>query len=98
MAKLTAPIRFDHEDLQEMVEQAKREIAAACITKEQAKNMLTDIQSEIAKIDNPYKRKNDDLLLLAQHNAFYEAKSWIMDIIQDKIDVLEKELKENENQ
>ena len=36
--------------------------------------------------------------MLAQHNAFYEAESWIMDIIQDKIDVLEKELKENENQ
>lgn len=98
MAKLTAPIRFDHEDLQEMVEQAKREIAAAYITKEQAKNMLTDIRFEIAKIDNPYEGKNDDLLMLAQHNAFYEAKSWIVDIIQDKIDVLEKELKENENQ
>ena len=98
MAQLTVPIEFDHEDLQEMVEQAKREIAAACITKEQAKNMLTDIQSEIVKIDNPYEGKNDDLLMLAQHNAFYEAKSWIMDIIQDKIDVLEKELKENENQ
>ena len=39
MAQLTVPIEFDHEDLQEMVEQAKREIAAACITKEQAKNM-----------------------------------------------------------
>ena len=40
MAQLTLPIKFDHEDLQEMVEQAKREIAASCITKEQAKNML----------------------------------------------------------
>lgn len=54
MAQLTAPIEFDHEDLQEMVEQAKREIVASCITKEQAKNMLTDIRFEIAKIDNPY--------------------------------------------
>ena len=98
MAQLTVPIEFDHEDLQEMVEQAKREIAAACITKEQAKNMLTDIQSEIAKTDNPYEAKNDDLLMLAKHNAFYEAKHWIMDIIQDKIDILEKELNENENQ
>lgn len=33
MAQLKVPIEFDHEDLQEMVEQAKREIAAACITK-----------------------------------------------------------------
>ena len=98
MAQLTLPIEFDHEDLQEMVEQAKREISAACITKEQAKKMLTDIRFEIAKIDNPYEGNNDDLLMLAQHNAFYEAKSWIVDIIQDKIDVLEKELKENENQ
>lgn len=98
MAQLTVPIELDHEDLQEMVEQAKREIAAACITKEQAKKMLVDIEFEIAKIDNPYEGKNDDLLMLAQHNAFYEAKHWIMDIIQDKIDALKKELKENENQ
>lgn len=98
MAQLTLPIKFDHEDLKEMVEQAKREIAAACITKEQAKKMLVDIQFEIAKIDNPYEGKNDDLLMLAQHNAFYEAKRWIMDIIQDKIDVFKKELRENENQ
>lgn len=54
MAQLTVPIEFNHEDLQEMVEQAKREIVASCITKEQAKNMLTDIRFEIAKIDNPY--------------------------------------------
>ena len=95
MAQLTAPIEFDHEDLQEMVEQAKREITATYISKEQAKKMLVDIRFEIVKIDNPYEGKNDDLLMLAQHNAFYEAKHWIMDIIQDKIDVLEKELKEN---
>ena len=48
MAQLTLPIKFDHEDLQEMVEQAKREIAASCITKDHAKNMLTDIRFEIA--------------------------------------------------
>ena len=47
--------------------------------------MLTEIQLEIHELENPYPHDYDNLLLLAQHNAFYDAKSTIEDLVDEKI-------------
>ena len=50
--------------------------------------MLTEIQLEIHELENPYPHEKDNLLPLASHNAFYEAKSEIEDLVEEKIDAL----------
>lgn len=47
--------------------------------------MLTEIQLEIHELENPYPHDYDNLLPLAQHNAFYDAKSTIEDLVDEKI-------------
>lgn len=50
--------------------------------------MLTEIQLEIHELENPYPHDYDNLLPLAQHNAFYDAKSTIEDLVDEKINAL----------
>ena len=52
--------------------------------------MLTEIQLEIHELENPYPHDYDNLLPLAQHNAFYDAKSTIEDLVEQKIDKLKE--------
>lgn len=49
------------------------------------KAILVDLQLEIHELENPYPHDNDNLLPLAQHNAFYDAKSTIEDLVDEKI-------------
>ena len=98
MAQLTAPIAFDHDDLQRMVDEKIAEVKAQFIPKDQYEArlkadmvaMLTDIQLEIHELENPYPHDYDNLLPLAQHNAFYDAKSTIEDLVEQKIDKLKE--------
>ena len=50
--------------------------------------MLTELQLEIHELENPYPHDYDNLLPLAKHNAFYDAKSTIEDLVEQKIDAL----------
>lgn len=52
--------------------------------------MLTEIQLEIHELENPYPHDYDNLLPLAQHNAFYDAKSSIEDFVNEKINSLKE--------
>lgn len=49
------------------------------------KAILVELQLEIHELENPYPHDYDNLLLLAQHNAFYDAKSTIEDLVDEKI-------------
>lgn len=49
------------------------------------KAILVELQLEVHELENPYPHDCDDLLLLAQHNAFYDAKSTIEDLVDEKI-------------
>ena len=49
------------------------------------KAILVELQLEIHELENPYPDDYDNLLLLAQHNAFYDAKSTIEDLVDEKI-------------
>lgn len=53
--------------------------------------MLTELQLEIHKLENPYPHDYDNLLPLAQHNAFYDAKSTIEDLVDEKINTLKED-------
>jgi hypothetical protein len=53
--------------------------------------MLTEIQLEIHELENPYPHDINNLLPLAQHNAFYDAKSTIEDLVDEKINALRGE-------
>ena len=50
--------------------------------------ILVELQVEIHELENPYSHDKDNLLPLASHNAFYEAKSEIEDLVEEKIDAL----------
>ena len=55
------------------------------------KAILVELQLEIHELENPYPHDYDNLLPLAQHNAFYDAKSTIEDLVEQKINELEGE-------
>lgn len=57
-------------------------------TQDEVEAMLTELQLEIQELENPYPHDYDNLLPLAQHNAFYEAKSEIEDLVDEKINAL----------
>lgn len=65
-------------------------------TQDEVEAILTELQLEIHELENPYPHDNDNLLPLAQHNAFYDAKSTIEDLVDEKINSLkaESEVKE----
>lgn len=50
--------------------------------------ILVELQMEIHELENPYPHEKDNLLPLASHNAFYEAKSEIEDLVEEKINAL----------
>lgn len=50
--------------------------------------ILVELQLEIHEIENPYPYDFDDLLPLAQHNAFYDAKSTIEDLVDERINAI----------
>ena len=52
------------------------------------KAILVELQLEIHELENPYPHDYDNLLPLAQHNAFYDAKSSIEDLVDEKINAL----------
>lgn len=60
--------------------------------------ILVKLQLEIHKLENPYPHNYDNLLSLAQHNAFYDAKSSIEDLVDEKINALKAEIKSQENE
>ena len=55
------------------------------------KAILVELQLEIHELENPYPHDYDNLLLLAQHNAFYDAKSTIEDLVEEKNNALRGE-------
>lgn len=57
-------------------------------TQDKVEAMLTELKLEIQELENPYPHDYDNLLPLAQHNAFYEAKSEIEDLVDEKINAL----------
>lgn len=57
--------------------------------------ILVELQLEIHELENPYPHDNDNLLPLAQHNAFYDAKSTIEDLVDEKINELKAESEDN---
>ncbi len=63
-------------------------------TQDEVEAMLTELQLEIHDLKNPYPHDNDNLLPLAQHNAFYDAKSTIEDLVEEKINALKAESEE----
>jgi len=52
------------------------------------KAILVELQLEIHELENPYPDDFDDLLPLAQHNAFYDAKSTIEDLVDERINAI----------
>lgn len=58
--------------------------------------ILVELQVEIHELENPYPHEKDNLLPLASHNAFYEAKSEIEDLVEEKIDALKGGREANE--
>ena len=52
------------------------------------KAILVELQLEIHELENPYPHDFDDLLPLAQHNAFYDAKSTIEDLVDERINAI----------
>lgn len=53
-------------------------------------DLLKKIQWKIKNLENPYESDVDNILLLAQHNAFYEGTEEVKDIIEDTIDELKE--------
>ena len=45
----------------------------------------------VKDIENPYEHDYDNILMLAQHNAFYEGRSQVEDLIEEMLEELKGE-------
>ena len=93
MAQLTVPIEIDRDELQKMVDQAKNDLAAEYMTKDQVLSMLIDIAVEVIEMENPYGTDRD---LIFEKIAFLAAENMFLKIINQRVGDLQKEIREAE--
>lgn len=55
------------------------------------KELLQRLLRAVRDIENPYEHDYDNILMLAQHNAFYEGKSQVEDLIEEMLEELKGE-------
>ena len=95
MSRFMSPYDREFEEFckakDEGYESAKSYYEKHYISKSKVIDMLTEIQKQIKDLENPYPHDYDNILPLAQHNAFYEAKSEIQDLLEERIDEMREE-------
>lgn len=86
MAQLTIPIELDQEDLKIIIEEKVAELKAEFIPKSEVLSMFIELQKNVKDLENPYENDYSNILVLAQHNAFYEGKTEVEDLIEEMVD------------
>lgn len=80
--------RLKAEALKRMVEEKVTELKAEFIPKSEVLSMFSELQRKVKDLENPYENDYNNILVLAQHNAFYDGKTEVEDIIDEMIDKL----------